>query len=387
MATPATLSYAYRPFHVSPARRLAALGLGSLALLLRLLWPRSSRCERKVVILEPYGMGDVLSLQPLVDTLFKAGFEVTFCGRAPWRPLIPPTQADWVDARLPWAGYTVHAKYGGIVALLKAVLQQVRALRPVCRSAIGIDPRGDVRSVLVLRAAGCTRVVSLSHYLGSDLPLMAGIATRVSAPSHLRRWQTGVALAEVLGAGTEPPSRPTVQHLSVCLEPTADLRIGLVPLAPWPGKEWPAERWRQLAARLRERAYTPVALCGPGQDDRLAEVIGTAADRESCVSVEAWCKCLARLRAVVAVDTGPVHLADALGVPALDLIGSSVLPLWAPAGDTTVVVHHHDAALCAPCHQVGNCSTAVRCMELISVNEVMQSLVALLARNNGGVAP
>jgi ADP-heptose:LPS heptosyltransferase len=340
-------------------------------------WRRS---KRRVVVLEPYGMGDILALQPLIGLLCRKGLPVTVCAREPWRPLIPADwNVGWIPARVPWSGYSIGSKYGNVAAMCAALLRQIRALRTAAVGGIGIDPRGDVRSIFLLWASGCRRVISFDAYVGSDLGVLPGIAERVPPPTGLRRWELNLLLASGLGcARPEGGVPPSLKHLCVAARPVAG-RVGLIPVAPWAGKEWIPERWREVAGFLAAKGFHPVALHGPGQEEAARDCMGPEVPRVMCASVEEWARRLAELEAVVTVDTGPMHMAGALGLSTVALVGSSVLPLWAPGGPATRVLQHQDETPCAPCHQVGACPYGkCRAMALITVEEVCRNLQAVL---------
>ena len=371
--------------HISFGRRFIALALGLVAFVMRCIIMRRHQLGKRVLILEPYGMGDVLSLQPLVCSLYQSGYLVTVCGRSPWESLIPSAwRVGWVNANVSWSGYSFSSKYANAFSLLSGFMRQVMALKSAASGAVGLDPRGDVRSVLLLRAAGCTRIISLSYYLGTDLPLFPGVAERIHAPGDLRRWELNLLFAKALGIKlVEQMTAPTVDYLQVRKLTGEGREIGLIPLAPWPGKAWVPERWIQLASLLRGRGFFPVSFCGPGQAAELSRVIGSACPQKTCNSVVEWLDHLSGLCAVVAVDTGPMHLADAMGLPTVVLAGSSMLPLWAPAGVASRVLQHQSEVHCAPCHQVGSCSESMRqCMRLISIDEVLSALSSAMGQLN-----
>src|SRR5688572_30581553 len=98
--------------HFNFKKRLMAAGLGVAASLLRggraLSRPRPKR-ERSVVILEPFGLGDVISHEPLVRLLRAHHYDVTFCAAPPWRVLLPGI--NWVDSEIAWGRHAAGEKY------------------------------------------------------------------------------------------------------------------------------------------------------------------------------------------------------------------------------------------------------------------------------------
>ena len=136
--------------------------------------------------------------------------------------------------------------------------------------------------------------------------------------------------------------------------PTAD-----VPLPPepyvvfhlWPGgfrselREWPQERWRELAREFIDRDVAVVLTGGPGDVARTDAFVGVCADLgPRLVSVAGRYRVgqmvdvLARAQCVVSVNTGVMHLAAAVGTPTIALNGPTSSMRWGPVGPDVVCV-------------------------------------------------
>jgi len=92
-------------------------------------------------------------------------------------------------------------------------------------------------------------------------------------------------------------------------------KVVLLPGVGRPEKLWPTERFRELARRLGDDA---VAVWGPGEEE-LAKAIGCRVAPKT--SLRELASILQRSRLVIGADTGPLHLADALGTPVIGLYG------------------------------------------------------------------
>lgn len=373
-----------RPIYPSPARRVAFGVLGFAAALVRLAtapWRHSAPpAPGRIVVLEPYGMGDVLALQPLVRTWCEAGHDVVVGARAEWHALLEPhPRLTLLDLRPAWAATDERRKYRGLWRGDRGLPALARLLRPWARGARGVDVRGDVRSVLLLYLASCGRVETLTRYFAAnDCRVFPGAARRLPVDRSVERWRLNGVFAADEGLALRPPS---VAHLRAAArrDSAPSDRVGLVPLTPWIGKRWSSVAWQETAAGLRARGFLPCVLCGPGEADDAVRAVGGALDVVEAPDVAGWVGELERCAAVVSVNTGPMHLAAALDRPLVVLEGSSRLPLWAPASDHARVVHHQDAAACAPCHQVGNTAACARhCMELVRPAEVLAAFDELV---------
>ena len=363
--------------------RRAAFALGGIAAVAaRLLTaPWRARLARRrgadapVFLYEPYGMGDVVALQPLVLAHLAAGRKVVLAAKPAWGCLVPPHPAfTFAPVSPAYTAYDPARKYRGFFRDAWAL---AKALRPHAAGADAIDVRGDVRSLVILYLAGCGRVRTLPRYFtANDCRVAPFAAPFVELRRDVSRRRVNAAFAPP-GAELQ---RPTLKHLMPAGVVVPDpRRVGLVPLTPWAGKRWPPERWREIAQKLKASGRAPVVLCGPGERAAALAAAGCGADDVECREadgVRKWVALLAKCGAVVTVNTGPMHLADALDKPLVVIEGGSRLPLWAPEGERAYVVHHQTAAGCAPCHQVGDAGCGRRCLALVRVDEVLEALRA-----------
>jgi ADP-heptose:LPS heptosyltransferase len=85
-----------------------------------------------------------------------------------------------------------------------------------------------------------------------------------------------------------------------------------------------------------------------------------------------WKRQLSLCAAVVTVDSGPMHLADALGVPLVALFGQGRVSLWAPGGKRSCVLHRQDDPEFRAVHPtMSQIAEGQRWMGRISVDEVL----------------
>jgi heptosyltransferase II len=164
--------------------------------------------------------------------------------------------------------------------------------------------------------------------------------------------------------------------------PPGDPRVGLqLGAALGPAKLWPAERLAEAAARLDARGVRPILL-GSAQSEPLAAEVQAAASapirtlvgRDSPALLAAL---VAELDALVSADSGPAHVAAAVGVPAVTLFGPTDPRLTAPVGAGQQALWRQP--VCAPCF-LRDCPIDHRCMRAIEVTDVEAAVMAALAR-------
>ena len=364
----------YPPF----PRRLAFFIIGCAALLLRILTAplrllrAAPRPTRPLLIYEPFGLGDTLRLQPLVNAWLATGRSVAVAARPDWKPLFAShPKFRFIPIAPAYANPDPDKKYARPI---QDLLQTASALRPFAKGADCIDPRGDVRALSVLYLASAARVFSLQRYFSANdcrIPPFAAHLAPVSPD------KTRAELSRIWAPPNAPYATPSLSHLLHSPITPDPHRIGLIPCTPWRGKRWPDEHWKNLVPLLQIRGWTPVWLCGPG-DAPLLPHLPRPIQTLTAHSIPEWVETLAKCALVISVNTGPMHIADVLQKPLIVLDGPSRLPLWAPENPNAIVLHHQDCVTWAPVAPVDD---GIRCqtelMAKVTPAEVVEQLPPL----------
>lgn len=169
------------------------------------------------------------------------------------------------------------------------------------------------------------------------------------------------------------------------------LLIGLNAGAEYgPAKRWPADRFISTAKELRARLNCSFVIFGGPADNALAEEIAaaiasapTASPQTAVASVtnvaarttlRELCVVLRACRVLLTNDTGPMHLAAAVGTRVVALFGSTSPELTGPGfpGDTRHVLLRGEAS-CAPCF-LRECPVDFRCMKSLTVAQVVDAV-------------
>lgn len=222
---------------------------------------------------------------------------------------------------------------------------------------------------------------------GGRGPFLTRHLTPSAEPQHLASHLLEIA------TGTRPVTPPTPRiHLPA--EAVARFRashpgnrdpVGLFPGASAASRRWPAQRFRELAARLRQGGSDVLVFAGPGEEVRAREAAGDAADVVCDADLPTLAAGLASCSILVTNDTGPMHLAAAVGTPVVAFFGPDlpgrVAPLVAPR---RILVHTELPCLgCrrAACPRRGAGTVLPRaeheCLELISVGDALAAVISL----------
>jgi lipopolysaccharide heptosyltransferase I len=152
------------------------------------------------------------------------------------------------------------------------------------------------------------------------------------------------------------------------------------PGAAWPNKRWPPERFGALAQALHQRSgLRSLVTWGPSENDLANSVIsasGGAASLAPPTSVSDLAVLMRGAALVVSGDTGPLHIAAAMGAPLVGLYG----PTWpernGPWHPDDVVLSR--ASVCV-CHHKRQCLRGAPCINEITLEEVVAASERRLA--------
>ena len=241
---------------------------------------------------------------------------------------------------------------------------------------VGFSIPGQVRRLLfTIPAPYATDKHELESFLSIARVLGARVDSAVPVPIPVSEDDVRVARAWLGGAKAALPAEQRERGVVVLHTTTSPVSIG---------RRWPLDRWVELADRIAERyGLTAVFTGAPEEAPDLQALAGRTA-RPSLVSAGALSlrqfSVLAGLAdLMVSVDTGPLHVAAATGVPIVALFGPSDLRKWRPYGPGNVAVSAGLA--CSPCttHYMGKISlkTCDDCMRGISVDDVLAAVESL----------
>lgn len=151
----------------------------------------------------------------------------------------------------------------------------------------------------------------------------------------------------------------------------------------WYTKRWPLKYYAELGDRIAETFHASVViLWGPGERER-AEMLRRAMNSNAAlipaVGLKGLAEILARCSALVTNDSGPMHIAAAVGTPVLAIFGPTNPDLQGPVGEIHEVVQNN-TLLCLGCN-LTKCPIGNPCMEQLGVDEVAAAFGRLMQKN------
>jgi len=339
---------------------------------------------KKILFIKLSAIGDVVQTLPALEAIKK-----TF----------PDSEIDWVVEEAaagileghPLIRRLMVARRKTWVAMLarpKTFLRGLRSIRGFLKELrsvqydIAIDFQGLLKSGIIIglsraeRKIGFDRTRELSYlFLNERLPAY-------DIEKHaLERY---LDVAKYLGAGDLSPActLPIERERAIMEERLAQIvrpGSGLVvinPMARWQTKLWQEEKFALLADRLiAERGATVIFTGAAGDREVIARIMAKMAGRALNWAGSTSLKDTAALAALadlfITTDTGPMHLAAAAGGRVVALFGPTAPWRTGPHGRGHIVVRK--AISCSPCFG-RTCSEGMRCMEAITVEDVMAQL-------------
>ncbi len=300
-------------------------------------FPLAHDGARPLVVRLRNWVGDVVLALPMLERLAAAGYAPVLIGKG------------WARALLAGTGWPVH----GLPATTRERIALLRRLRDEARAAdpgFGRRPNmlvlpDSFSSALECRLAGLR---GLGHAWEGRRWLLERAVARPRGVHELDvYWRLGSAL---LGADAPLPGRVRLVPTEAQRQEAAALRAahGLPARAlficPFAGgtwnqqdKTWPA--FAAFAAQALPPLGLPVVVCpGPGEEEHIAREQYPGATLLAGVNLGVYAALLEDAAAMLSNDTGPGHLAAAVGAPLLSVMGPSDPRLWRPWSPTATVL-------------------------------------------------
>ena len=165
--------------------------------------------------------------------------------------------------------------------------------------------------------------------------------------------------------------------------------VVLNPSASCPSKIWPADRFARLADQIQTQHGFQIVLIGSKADRRFSLKVKEGAaspvmDLSGKLSLGHLGWFLKGARLLISNDSGPVHVAAAVGTPVISIFGRNLAGLspcrWGPLGKKACVIHKEVGCPVCLAH---NCQINFLCLDVISVEDVLRE-VRLILQNNVG---
>jgi heptosyltransferase-1 len=259
----------------------------------------------QILVVRIGSMGDVIHALPAVATLKHSfpGSVLTWIVHPRWSPLLEGN--PFIDRLIPFDRRS-----------FKSVREAWRLLHACCYD-FAVDLQGLVQSALIASVARADRIYGFHQSLVREKFAAAFYSSRVlAAGGHV--VDRNLELAAAAGATTMLVTFPLPEGTPEGELPEGDFVLAN-PLAGWGAKQWPIESYSALAARLRDELRMPLVVNGAPTAAPVLSGVGGGIVHVSGISGLIYA--MRRASAVVGVDSGPTHLAAAMGKPGVAIFG------------------------------------------------------------------
>ena len=332
---------------------------------------------KTVLLLRFSSAGDIVLASPAVEALRKA-----------W----PDTKIVYA-VKSAYADLVRHNPFVSEVIATDPKTDSFRSFLARCKAAKPdaiLDLHAKMRSRMVrwFMPRRIRRVVWNKRPVEDNLPVRLALRPYRAAMYISDRYHA--AVEELVGRplphgelrhfmGPEDQAIADAALVAAGLDPKAPT-LGMSPGANWETKRWPADRFATLARRAADQGMQ-VVVTGSADEARLGDAalagIARSANLAGKLPLKALGGVISRCTAFVANDSGPMHMARALGVPTLTFFGSTDPNQFQFDGHKVLFA----GVECSPCHFYGRrrCPKGhFRCMLDLDVERAWQVLARLL---------
>ncbi|MDH4321500.1 MAG: glycosyltransferase family 9 protein [Desulfobulbaceae bacterium] len=323
----------------------------------------------KILIIKPSALGDIVHSLPFLDTV-KRNYPdasihwVVARGLHTFLEGHPLIDRLWIFDKEKWK------RAGNLWQTMQELAALITGLRQE-RFDVSIDLSGLLRSGLITMAANARYKLGFKE---ADEGSAFFYSHRIHGSMEIHAIDRYLKIAEAMGCrldGIRYPLAPFDPAPAIC----AGLPPKYVVMTPSAGKEanrWPAARFGELAARLD----VPTIIIGGKSDQPVAEEVvrhagGKAISLVGKTSIKELLPIIGKAEFFVTNDTGPMHIAAALGVPVFAIFGPANPVRTGPYGANHTVIR--EDLSCSPCYAWKPC-THWQCMEAITVDRVLTAI-------------
>jgi lipopolysaccharide heptosyltransferase II len=336
---------------------------------------------RRLLLIKPSSLGDIVHAMPTLAAL-RTRFpyaEVTWLVKRQWAPLVEVI------------GGVDHVCTVGMG--LSGWLGRISELRSA-RFDVVVDLQGLFRSGAMAWLSGCGRRIGFANAREGSSLFYTQLVEVPDGPRHaVDRY---LLVAEALGAKRptqprfefvdRPQDRQAVERILTRSGVPASLPwIAINASARWETKRWPPQHFAEAADRLSREHACPIVFIG-GATERPETQAVMALMRTKAIDLTGQTPvgllpCLLRQATVLITnDSGPMHIAAAVGTAVVALFGPTDPRKTGPYGQGHLVLSH--TVECSPCFS-RDCSRAVRleCLLEVKPDQVVQAVQQQLNRS------
>jgi heptosyltransferase I len=333
----------------------------------------------RVLVVRLSAIGDVVHTLPVLLALERAGHEVSWLVEPLARPLLEGRPSLRVFSAPLSRRFSLRAALATAAALQRQRFDVALDLQGLWKSAVWARLSGARWVMGPERRARREGLSALLQHRGAPVP---------SSVVHVIDKNLAVLRAigiDAMGLREFPFPAAAALSADQAALTTQPFAI-LCPGGGWASKLWPAASHGALAREIAARGLLPVVTWGPGED-ALAQTVAAASEGTARVApattLPELVELIRRARLVVAADTGPLHIACAVGTPVVALFGPTDPARNGPFLREDIVLRR--VPPCAPCYS-RTCTVHAGILSGTPVAEVAEAAATRLAHARAATA-
>jgi heptosyltransferase-1 len=347
----------------------------------------------KVLIVKVSALGDVVHALPVLAWLKSAdpGLEIDWLVEEGFAPLLEGHPLLRKIIRLDTRGWRKQ----GMSEAVRGSLGVIRQLRREHYDVV-LDLQGNSKSGVFTRLCGAPMRFGFDGSQVREWPNLLATNHKVKIPAeshHISSRYLQIARAAFPGATEVPLCGPlpvlddAAQTIAAMLDEYGLLRGEFLVAhygTTWETKLWPLEYWLELVGKLTlDQGRQLVLTWGNDSEKHAAERMAEACQGRAVLwprgTLQELVALLAAARLVIGADTGPVHIAAAVGTPTVSIFRVTDSRRNGPPGDEHIRLQA--PMECSPCLRK-SCERDSECGASISVASVIEAVVKLLKEHS-----
>ena len=293
------------------------------------------RRRKRTLIVELWGLGDGAIASTALAALAPTGRQLYVLCKPATRALLAPSHpgVEFVELTAPWTAFS--GKYRLWQWPWREVGRTLGVLR-ACHFDEAVSVRPDPRDHLLMKLVGARRCCGFPR-AGSGLLLDAPVRRAPRTRHKVEDWRVLTARLTARAVRDAAPGLEAGRHGEGAGIDTTDPVWVLHAGAGHPVRRWPSGSWTQLVRRLREHFVFHLVVV-PDSDGFGSELEEIADETRRDLSLDDLVCLLSRAVLFLGNDSGPGHVAAALGVRTVSIFGPQDPGLFQPFGEDNLAV-------------------------------------------------
>lgn len=324
---------------------------------------------KRILVIKLSSLGDIAHALPAVRALKeRTGAEIDWVVQPEYAPLLAACADVARTIAFPRRDF------------LRGIWPFLRELRREKYDVV-VDLQGLMKSALVARWARGKRRVGPA-WAREGAPWLYDARPAKTAGPRRHAVDELMDVVQLVAPGAATPPEPKLVFPEAESDGDPGPHVAFAPFSRWDTKDWPIEKFAELGRRLATEMGCRIRIMGGREDaaagEALASQIGEGA-RNLCgkTDLPGLCALLKGMDLLVTVDSGPMHWADAMGVPLIAIFGATDPARTGPYRQLAHVVAK-EGLDCRPCHARVCARGDLACLRTLDVESVFQAALKRL---------